>query len=207
MPIRRKSLLSFLVITLTLGFASNSALAQCQEFPRYPMWKTLTHASIKSYVKQKLKGDWTPYLRHLEGQLKSTEKILASGKGARLKHSGKIVVLSGEKLAEYQRLSQARLAVVQCLADESEVAALDNFATAAGDEVQDTEIPVPAYGKTQAGDVMNLEVSTSCSNGVSRFKIKNQGADWPKAGAFSIYRIDGKNKYPVSSRRMRLKNG
>ena len=207
MLLKTKTLLSLLVMTMALGLSANTALAQCTEFPVYPLWTSLSHDSAKSYVKRKLKGDWTPYISHLEKQLGSIEKIIASGKGARLKHNGETLALSGEKLERYQRLSKARLEVVQCLAEEMEIAALDNFATAAGDEEPVTEIPVQARKQASAASALRLEVSTSCSNGVSSFKIKNQGTDWPKAGSFSIFRIDGQNKYPVSSRRMRLKNG
>jgi len=193
-------------MTVILGLSPTTASAQCKEFPAYPMWKTLSHDSAKDYVRRKLKGDWTPYINHLKKQLGSIEKIIANGKGARLKHRGETITLRGEKLKQYQRASRDRFDVVQCLAEEMELAALDNFATAAGDEEQETEILVQAR-PASGTQVLKLEVSTSCSNGVSNFKIKNQGADWPKAGSFSIFRIDGQNKYPVTSRRMRLKQG
>ncbi len=207
MLLRKNILLSALVAALALVFSANTALAQCKPFPAYELWNTLSHERAKSYVKRKLKGDWTPYISHLEKQLKNIEKIVESGKGARLKHKGETVTLTGKKLLEYQQASLARLDVVQCLADEMEVADLNNFATAAGDEEPVTEVSAKTAMAGRDASEMKLEVSTSCSNGVSRFKIKNQGPDWPKAGSFSIFRIDGGKKYPVSARRMRLKQG
>jgi hypothetical protein len=209
MNFRTKTFLSILATAFALSVAAGDAKAECKTFPDYPLWKTLSHDRAKSYVKRKLKGDWGPYLSHLEKQLKNIEKIIDAEKSARLRHNGEVITLAGNDLVEYRQASADRLSVVECLAEDAEIAALNDFATAAGDEEADQEIKLPAAttSTSPGGRAMNLEVSTSCSNGVSRFKIKNQGADWPKAGSFSIYRIDGATKYSVSSRRMRLKRG
>ncbi len=204
-------LLSALVTILIAAFFASDARAQCTEFPDYQLWKTLTHDRARSYVKRRLNGNWIPYISHLEKQLKTIEKINASGKAARLKHKGEIITLRGDKLSEYENASRARLQTVQCLADEQEAAELNNFSTAAGDEQSDespvTEVQIQIDASSPGASQMKLEISTSCSNGVSRFKIQNQGPDWPKAGSFSIFRIEGTKKYPVSARRMRLKQG
>ena len=45
---------------------------------------------------------------------------------------GRKVVLKGEKLLNYLRLSNTRINIVRCLADEMDAAGLQDFATAAG---------------------------------------------------------------------------
>jgi len=202
--------LSAVVFLLTIGYSASGAVAQCQQFPTYELWKTLTHERAKSYIERKLKGNWDPYIAHLQKQLKDIDKIIAHGKGARLKHKGEMIVLKGGKLAEYRRVSQARLDVVQCLADEAHAVKFDQFATAAGGN-DDDELPVTEVRNVAmiggAAQRLKVEVSASCSDGVSKFKIKNQGSAWPKASAISIFRVDGAQKYTVSGRRMRLKKG
>ena len=210
----RFSILSVLSF-FALGFLPALASAECEKFPKYPLWKTLTHERATSYVDRKLKGDWTPYTDHLEKQLSSILRIITAGKSAKLRHNGEVFILSGEKLSEYYQISEKRLEVVKCLAEESIAASLDSFATAAGgnttdiadDEAPDMEVKNDPQVSGAANAALKIEVSTSCSNGVSRFMIRNNGPDWPKSGAFSIYRIDGGTKNSVSSRRMRLKSG
>ncbi len=203
-----KMALVFGVVTATMPvISSTSALADCKAFPEYRYWSTLTHKRATNYVDRKLKGDWQPYLSHLQKQIVKIEDITATGTGARLKHKGKHLVLKGEKLDEYLNVSKARLDVVQCLADEQDIAKLDSFATAAGDEDDVTEVAVTKSPTIAKAKRLKLAISTSCSNGVSKFRIENEGADWPKSSAFSLYRIEGDKKYPVSARRMRLKKG
>ena len=206
----------FLLISASLPSFSGSVLAaeaDCRAFPGYAFWRTLTHERAISYVNREFKGDWQPYISYLQKQLSSLEKFARAGKAVRLKNSGKSVVLRGKKLEQYLRLSKARLDVVECLAQEQEAASLDNFATAAGD-TKETEEDEPAETEvlrapsvTAASRPVKLAISTSCSNGISKFKIRNQGPDWPTASAITIYRIEGIAKYPVSTRRMRLKKG
>lgn len=210
----RKIAISVAVVALATSFSTSVTRAACKAFPEYELWNALTHERAIGYVDRKLKGNWAPYIAHLRKQLTNIESILASGSSARLKHKGKIAVLSGEKLEEYRRVSRARLDVVQCLADEHDVAKLDAFATAAGDEVEDAgdeiedkEIAVTTRPVVSSAQRLKLAVSTSCSNGVSKFRVKNEGPDWPKSSSFSLYRIEGSKKYPVSARRMRLKSG
>jgi hypothetical protein len=207
MIILKKITLTLSLIALAIGFSTSGAFAACKVFPDYKLWNTLTHDRAISYVDRKLKGDWSPYIGHLRKQISNIEKIIASGKSARLKHKGKVAVLTGENLEEYLQVSHARLDVVQCLANEQDVAKLDKFATAAGDEAEDKEIAVSTKPVAPGSARVKLAVSTSCSNGVSKFRIKNEGADWPKSSSFSLFRIEGAKKYPVSARRMRLKRG
>jgi hypothetical protein len=194
------------VFAIFYGVSTNSVFASCHEFPEYRLWNTLNHDSVKKYVDRKLKGNWSPYISHLEGQIERIEKIVASGKGSRLKHNGEIVILTGENLAQYYRLSQARLEVVQCLASEANDAPV-KMARMVGVNEEDDDVEVEVAPAKKVRAAMKIEVNASCSSGVSTFKVKNNGADWPRSGSFSIFRLDGKQMYPVSNRRMRLKRG
>lgn len=197
----------FSAALFVLALLPGAASAECKPFPKHPLWKTLTHERANNYVKRKLKGDWTPYTNHLDNQLAAIMKIMTAGKSARIRHRGKIVTFSEAELADYYEASKARLKVVQCLAEESLAAKLDSFMTAAGDEEPDTEFRVNPLVSGVASTALKIDVSTTCENGVSTFRIRNSGTDWPKSGDFSIYRIDGATKNSVSMRRMRLKSG
>jgi len=188
-------------------FSAGVASAQCERFPKIALWKNLTHESVKKYVERKLAGDWRPYISHLEQQLKNTSEIIAAGSGARLKHNGEVITLKGDRLVQYYKLSEARLKVARCLSEEKDISLLNDFTVAAGDELAVTEIPVPSLAGGAAATALQIDVSTKCTGGESLFKISNRGVDWPKSGTFSVFRIDGQSKYPVSSRRMRLKHG
>jgi len=204
---KTKMRLFALAATLVFSLPYNNAWAQCGTFPDHPLWSPLTHDRVQNYVKRSLKGDWESYIVHLKKQLVKVGEIVDAGKSARIKHKGQTVTLSGEKLAHYKDASQTRLDVVQCLAEqdhESELVSLDNLPSDKGGEEQDVEVPVTAVARKSR---LKLEMSSSCSDGVSRFKITNRGPDWPKASSFSIFRIEGADKYPVSLRRMRLKSG
>ncbi len=39
------------------------------------------------------------------------------------------------------------------------------------------------------------------------FRVINTGSDWPEAGVFSMFRMDGPNRQEISARRMRLDAG
>jgi len=204
---KKKLPLFVLAATLVFSLPVDVAWAQCGKFPDHPLWSPLNHERVQKYVKRSLKGNWESYVAHLAKQLKTVNKIVDAGKTARIKHKGQTVTLSGDKLARYQNASQARLEVVQCLAEqdhESELVSLDSLPSEKGDENQDVEVSVSKAVRTNS---IKLEMSSSCSDGVSRFKITNRGPDWPKASAFSIFRIEGAERYPVSVRRMRLKGG
>ena len=92
----------------------------------------MSHASVQNYVETKFEGDWEDYLEKLENIKIGLEGILIRGKGAVVKMKGRRVTLRGVKLAYYIQKSNERIAVARCLADGSDIAGLQNFATAAG---------------------------------------------------------------------------
>lgn len=206
---RLRTSIIVLVVTLTIGFSTTNVLALCAQFPNSEFGITLTHERAKKYVNQKLDGNWTPYISHLEKQLQSVNDIVRQGKSARVKRNGESVVLNGNQLKDYVEMSRARLEVVRCLASERR-----NMRSASAytppiesDEEPIMEVQPRRPDSAELASRVELEVSTVCSNGISKFRVKNRGADWSSASSFSIYRIEDNNKYRVSSRRMRLKNG
>lgn len=193
----------FMAVSILLPAA---AAAECDPFPRFKIWGNLTHGKVQSYVDRKLDGDWQPYLSHLEKQLAGVKGIMARGKPARIRSKGKLVNLAGDDLVNYVRLSEARLDVARCLAEEAEIASLNDFSTAAGGgEPADTEIKMVA--QSRVANALKLAVETACENGNSVFKITNRGANWPGSGTLSIYRMGEGRRDVINSRRLRLKTG
>ncbi len=195
-------------VVLLMGLGVENAIAMCNAFPANEFGSSLTHKRAQNYVERKLNGNWNPYIKHLEVQLKNVEKIIRQGSAAKIKRNGQTVTLNKNQLAEYFRMSSARLNVVQCLAkqdDPSEVLSLNSLPVT--DEAPVSEVQPKGFAINKSARRMDLEVSTMCSHGVSQFKVKNQGPDWSAPGALTIFRIDENNKYRVSSRRMRLKKG
>ena len=113
-------------------FQSNPALAECRAFPKLDFWGNMSHASVQNYVDNRLYGDWGGYIVKLENIRNGLEKIHRRNRGAVLKLKGRSIKLRGVKLAYYIQKSNERIAVVRCLADVSDIAGLQNFATAAG---------------------------------------------------------------------------
>ncbi|NQW01038.1 MAG: hypothetical protein HQ483_15135 [Rhodospirillales bacterium] len=194
------------------GFAQSS----CGKIPALKAWGGVTNARVVQYVDNKLHGDWQPYIDHLASQLKSVRLIQDAGKSAQIRYRGELIELSGKNLTAYLAASEKRLEVVTCLAEQAlhqQAAQLADFATAAGeatDEAGEVEVqirkPQPLrQNVTVAGGALRLEVTTSCENGSSVFKVTNRGGEWPKSSIFAIYRMGDQTKQVISSRRMRLK--
>jgi len=146
-------------------FQSNPALAECRAFPKLDFWGNMSHASVQNYVDNRLYGDWGGYIEKLKNIRNGLEKIHRRNRGAVLKLKGRRVTLRGVKLAYYIQKSNERIAVVRCLADVSDIAGLQNFATAAGGNDTRAERRVPHLGNpspvlgrrnAQAGDSTQL---------------------------------------------------
>ena len=117
---------------LVFSIPSTSFAAECPAFPKLSFWGDLSHDTVQNYVESKFDGDWSAYVERLIYIKKGLKDIQDRGKSALVKLKGREVVLKGEKLRNYLLLSQTRINVIQCLADQMEVADLQNFATAAG---------------------------------------------------------------------------
>lgn len=133
--IRNKAKLFAILLLPAIAFLSipnGAAAAECPAFPKLSFWGDLSHDSVQQYVEQKFAGDWGAYLERLEYIKKGLRGIHDRGKGALIKMKGRKVVLKGEKLGNYILLSETRIGIVRCLADQMEASGLQDFATAAG---------------------------------------------------------------------------
>ncbi|MBC8337681.1 MAG: hypothetical protein H8E39_03225 [Alphaproteobacteria bacterium] len=123
---------TFAVSAAFVLFFSGYASAECPSFPKFSFWGNLSHVSVKNYVETRMDGDWPGYIEKLEKIKTGLESIHLRGKAAVLKLKGNRVTLQGENLSDYIQMSEKRLNVARCLAEEVEMAELQNFATAAG---------------------------------------------------------------------------
>jgi len=175
--------------------------SDCAPFPRLKIWGEYTHEKVRSLIEQRLGGKWDGYLEKLDKSLEQMQAIHERGKGVALNIGGKRYALEGKTLEAYIKASEQRRDVVACLAQEAEIAKLDNFATAAGGEASDVEVAA-----IQVAD-LNLNVDGECRDGVATFKVSNQGETWPKLATIAIYRVGNGAPKRISARRMRLSNG
>jgi len=118
-------------------FQTRPASAECLAFPKLEFWGAMSYVSVQDFVETKYEGDWDIYIEKLERILKGLKRIQRRGKGAVVKLKGRRVTLRGGKLGNYIKLSGERMEIVRCLADEAEMADLQNFATAAGGNAKD----------------------------------------------------------------------
>ncbi len=214
--IKKTSFALSTVIMVAFGAAPALASADCGKIPNLKAWGGITNARVEYYVDRKLNGDWQPYVDHLAKQLESVKGIQESGLSAKIRYKNQDIRLSGKRLDAYVKASEKRFEVVTCLAGLSEdldATGLDEFATAAGsatDEAPVSEVKInntrsPIQKASVSSSALRLNISTSCQDGNSIFKVTNRGAAWPKSSIFQIYRMDGEGKQIISSRRMRLK--
>ena len=127
----------------------NMAEAECRPLPKVALWGDLSHDGIRSFVDRKLKGDWDSYLGSLERTEARLQDIYGRNKGVLIKKDDRKATLRGKKLRDYIRLSEIRIKVVTCLAEQAEEEGLANFATAAGspDEPSNVQPGAPwAFG-------------------------------------------------------------
>lgn len=108
------------------------AQSACPPFPKVAFWGDLSHDSVRRRVETRFAGDWFAYLERLERQQKTLKNIYKRGSGAVIKRDERKIRLAGDQLAKYLKYADRRLAVIRCLADESDITGLGNFSTAAG---------------------------------------------------------------------------
>ncbi|MFQ5765632.1 MAG: hypothetical protein ACE5GT_11940, partial [Rhodospirillales bacterium] len=133
---------------------SSAAIAEtaCPAFPKVAFWGELSHDSVGRHVETQLAGDWFAYVARLERQQKTLKDIYKRGSGAAIKRDNRKIRLSGDQLAKYLRYADQRLAVVRCLADESDITGLGNFSTAAGTPSDVPFSPVPKAAPDKGAD-------------------------------------------------------
>jgi len=121
-----------LLFATAVFFAPNQALAECSPFPKVELWGDMSHASVRAYVGSRFDGDWGTYIKKLNNIKAGLQDIQRRGKGAVIKLKGQRVILKDNKLADYLQLTDERIGIVHCLAEQAEAASLQNFTTAAG---------------------------------------------------------------------------
>ncbi len=224
------------VVFVTL-LAAPQAHAACAPFPQSDYLGNFTHEQVEGYVTKAHGGDWTPYLVALNKNLAQLEALQRAGKGAILKVQGQQRKATPTDIAKYAYMSKQWLSVAECLAEQQQMAALNNFSTAAGsvenkpildtkpanraNEVASAASTGGAATKQGETSIVTLEsevasvsikpisvkIKATCENGVSVFRVFNTGSEWPETGTFSMYRLDGPNRQLISARKMRLDAG
>ncbi len=251
----------FAATLLIVATFAGGAVADCGPFPENAYLGKLTHHQVSDYVTRAHGGDWAPYIAMFDKKLTALKAINQRGSGVSVMRKGKKVTLSGSRLTRYIQVLEQRLEVSRCLSktnDDTMMAALKNFSTAAGSDTSSSEtlttkaqrapIRLPAatwaagaQSTQQAEQVqepepkaapivaaatqilkpvlvelenrgtsatpLGVEISASCVDGDTVFRLANTGDSWPEQGKFALYRLDGDKRQMVSARRMRLTQG
>jgi hypothetical protein len=100
--------------------------ATCPAMPPVPWWKK-SHASVEKYVRRKYKGDWVAYEQKWEKARKKLAGLYIRNKSVYLKSQD--LVLKGDELRDYVDHVDARLRVIQCLAQKGGPSKDEEFAT------------------------------------------------------------------------------
>lgn len=225
--------MSRFVVAILLTFAAvTGARADCSPFPKSEFIGSFSHAQVANYVEKRMGGDWSSYLATLSDNLQRLEALQTSGKDTALKVRGEQIQVSSSQLARFVYVSRQWLDVAQCLSEQQAVAALSDFATAAGGNMIAAANPVSganasservistsgSTGNTAtvtlgtevarlSGEAVNVQITSACIDGTSVFTVVNSGNNWPKAAKFSMFRLDGPNRQEISARRMSLNKG
>ncbi len=198
--------LAGVALVLTIGANPRPAHAACPAFPDVPWWNS-DQGAAKKIVNRNYNGDWAPYIAKWEAYRKRMNAIHAKGGTAVVK--SRSLRLKGETLANHLVQIDGRIKTIQCLAEESEGRALNDFATAAGgnDVIVESNEPSDRIFEVAAvsGAPMKARVTAKCQGDSPVFRITNLGEKWPKVGSVSIYRTDGKEL--ISKRSIRLLEG
>ena len=139
------------ILWVVTGFFLTSSFVEaaqdgCRPFPKVALWGNMSHESVRSHVDRKLQGDWDSYISQLEKVKARLQDIHGRGKAVRVSLKDRKVTLRGKKLRDYIKLSQNRIAIAICLAEEAEGAGISTFATAAGtpEEPLSTRLRTPS---------------------------------------------------------------
>ena len=112
--------------------AASQAQAACSPFPSSEYLGSFTHAQVRDYVGKAHGGDWTPYLVTLQKNLTDLESVQRTDSGTVINVRGTPTKLNASALDRFVYTSRQWLQVAQCLAEEQNIASLNNFSTAAG---------------------------------------------------------------------------
>jgi len=145
-----------LAAAMAMPFSATAETA-CPAFPTINFWGDLTHDTVRQHVEAQMAGDWYAYVEQLERQQATLKNIHKRGSGAVISRDDQKIKLTGDNLARYLKFGDQRLAVIRCLANESDIAGLGNFATAAGTPANaPVAKPKAARGKDMERTFMTL---------------------------------------------------
>ncbi|MEX0693436.1 MAG: hypothetical protein WD075_03230 [Rhodospirillales bacterium] len=195
--------------------AASQAHAACSPFPKSELLGEYSHAQVQNYVSKAHGGDWAPYLVALQKNLTDLERIQRADKGAVIKVKGNPTQIDSTGIDRFVYTSRQWLQVAQCLAEEQNVASLNDFSTASGGNGNVVEtasgngntVTLQSEVASLSSDPLKVKITSSCDAGETVFKVVNAGSLWPSTGVFSIFRIDGPNRQMISARRMTLGAG
>jgi hypothetical protein len=132
LQIIRKAALGLAALFLLMGYGG-PASADCEAFPKIPLWKTLTHDFARQLVDEKYDGDWQAYIGKLERYESKLRGIFERGASADVTWKNRKIRLKGSAIPRFLKLVDRRISVTRCLAenraDNQDIA---NFSTAAG---------------------------------------------------------------------------
>lgn len=123
-----KAVLGLGALTLMMGFSA-PASAECDAFPKFALWKALTHDYARQVVDEYHDGDWQSYINKLERYERKLVGIYNRGSSADVTWKNRKIRLKGEAIPKFLKLVDRRIAVTRCLAENEDIA---NFSTAAG---------------------------------------------------------------------------
>ena len=185
--------------------ATSQAQAACSPFPSSEYLGSFTHAQVRDYVGKAHGGDWTPYLVTLQKNLTDLESVQRTDSGTVINVRGTPTKLNASALDRFVYTSRQWLQVAQCLAEEQNIASLNNFSTAAGGDSH--VVALQSEVASLSVNPLKVKISSTCEGGETVFTVVNAGSDWPDTGVFSMFRIDGANRQMISARRMTLTAG
>jgi len=116
----------------------------------------------------------------------------------------------GNDVAETPKAPRRRTAVAQTLANRTvtnRTVTPKKPATEVAQAAQRVRVRFENEVAAIPGTPLGVEIMASCKDGETRFKVTNNGRNWPKQGKFALYRLDGDKRQMVSARRMRLTRG
>jgi len=94
----------------------NTLPIDCPEMPNVSWWGNTSPEKISAYVERKHWGDWSAYIKKWQKHAVALGDVYGRNKSAVIKSRG--IVLKGDKLANYIKLINKRVQVVQCYAEK-----------------------------------------------------------------------------------------
>lgn len=169
---RSRRILAVVIAAAALGsatvgtFAAAPAKPECLPFPRVPWWRGLSHASVTRQVERRYGGDWSAVIGAWRKQLSKLEAISDKGTVAALKartgrgKTAKVrrIKLRGATLDRYIDNVRKRIAVMGCLAGETEKRGVSISATRRAAKVA----ALKTEGKASTRPVMAREKVAIC---------------------------------------------